>query len=665
VRYRADIDGLRAIAVLSVLFFHVGFDGFSGGFIGVDVFFVISGFLITRLIKDELEAETFTFSNFYVRRMRRLFPALFFTLISTFLLGIVLFSPPHLERLGESALYALFSLSNFFFWGESGYFDIEANFKPLLHTWSLSVEEQFYLVWPALLFMLLKKGSKTLAISFIIVVSIVSLYFSEEWLISEPEGAFFLAPFRVIEFGFGALLAWANVAKFKHKANWLDEILLATGLALIGYSVFTYNTTTSFPGISALIPCLGAALAIYSGQAKYIGLFLRNPLAVKIGLISYSLYLAHWPIYAFYKYYAIDSLNSAEMWAIVLASFGVAILMYRFIETPFRKQNKSRGSVTFVSICATLALTFTIPAVHSLTNEGWPVRTNGINELANQAKLNPIKKEDCKKALELNITKVCRSDERESDQKFIIIGDSHAEALARGVTLAKQQGGEVSFTLYNISGAIPLLGLRTIDNNVVKKRNFDLAIQSAFADSANKNAITVIHARWALHWNNIRPENEGKKTKWVGLKTSKSAPSAAESKTNFQYGLKQTLELAEKLGTRVVVIGALPHLGNDISNCVNRPAYLSITSPYSMSNPYGCYGLTYDEQIQRTYEVNNVLRKAASIRNNVSFVDPVDWLCDKDAKRCISVENGELIYRDDDHLSAKGAFWILRKAALI
>jgi peptidoglycan/LPS O-acetylase OafA/YrhL len=666
VRYRADIDGLRAIAVLSILFYHVGFDSFGGGFVGVDVFFVISGFLITRLIKDGLEVGTFTFSNFYVRRMRRLFPALLFTLIISFLLGVFLFSPEHLERLGGAALHAIFSISNFFFWGESGYFNPEANFKPLLHTWSLGVEEQFYFVWPVLLVILLKMTSKTLTISFIVVVSFVSLYFSEKWLIDEPEASFFLAPFRVVEFGFGAILAWANIAKFKHKTSWLDEILLTTGLTLIGYSVFTYDTTTSFPGLNAVIPCLGAALAIYSGQAKYAGVFLRNPLSVKIGLISYSLYLAHWPIYVFYTYYTISPLSHVAMWVMVTASFGVAIFMYRFIETPFRQQKKPGDNKAFVLACVALAITVTLPFTHSWANEGWPVRTAESNNLATQAKLKLIDKNSCDRGSNLNIERVCHSDQNKLDNKFLIVGDSHAEALTNGVALAKQQGEKVSFTLYSSGGIIPLLELRTLENNVLEKLNFDLAIQSAFAESAKENTTVIIHARWALYWNNLRPANEGKSTKWVSLKTSELPPTTSESKANFQYGLGKTLELAEEFGAKVLIIGALPHLGNDISNCINRPAYFLPISAPTIKNPYGCYGLTYDEQIQRVDEVNEVLRKATEAhKNNARFVDPTNWLCDKEAKRCSSVIEGELIYRDDDHLSPKGALWLLRSANLI
>ncbi len=201
--YRPEIDGLRAVAVLLVIFFHYQFSIFGGGYVGVDVFFVISGYLITRLIKDQVEGGNFSITSFYVRRMRRLFPALFFTLIITTLAAFLLFSAEHLERYGQSLIYALISVSNFFFWQEAGYFDLNAIVKPLLHTWSLSVEEQFYLIWPGLLLLLFYPKKSSLALLGLAIVAVGSLYLSESFLSSDPKAAFFLMPLRAFEFCIG------------------------------------------------------------------------------------------------------------------------------------------------------------------------------------------------------------------------------------------------------------------------------------------------------------------------------------------------------------------------------------------------------------------------------------------------------------------------------
>ena len=256
--------------MLSVLFFHFGVDLFPGGFVGVDVFFVISGFLITRLIKDGVENGTFSFGKFYIRRARRLFPALFFTTVVTFLVACALFAPNDLERVGGATLHVLLSVSNFFFWAESGYFDANSTVKPLLHFWSLSVEEQFYFVWPfTMVFLLTRVTNKFVLPAFIIVTGGASLVFAQRWLAVDSAAAFFLLPFRVVEFAFGAILVW--LLDFKPKSNLVRELILALGLILILYSVIAFNDETLFPGLSAVIPCLGTAMAIFAGKPKLLG----------------------------------------------------------------------------------------------------------------------------------------------------------------------------------------------------------------------------------------------------------------------------------------------------------------------------------------------------------------------------------------------------------
>jgi peptidoglycan/LPS O-acetylase OafA/YrhL len=208
-KYRSDIDGLRAIAVLSVIFYHFGVKTFSGGFVGVDVFFVISGFLITRLIMDAAGNGTFTFGSFYLRRARRLLPAMLFTIFVSFVLGAVLFTPTHFERLGGSALHGLLSISNFFFWNESGYFDADSAVKPLLHLWSLSVEEQFYFIWPLSVVLLLKIPFSRIVMPVIFVLLGVASWAFTEWCLDvDPSAAFFLLPSRIVEFCLGAIMVW-------------------------------------------------------------------------------------------------------------------------------------------------------------------------------------------------------------------------------------------------------------------------------------------------------------------------------------------------------------------------------------------------------------------------------------------------------------------------
>jgi peptidoglycan/LPS O-acetylase OafA/YrhL len=366
--YRPDIDGLRAIAVLSVVFYHAGFKVFSGGFVGVDVFFVISGFLITRLMVGELARGRFTFASFYVRRARRIFPAFFFTMVISFAAAFVLMPPEHMRKFAGSLIYAALSLANIYFYRESGYFDTEAVFKPLLHTWSLSVEEQFYLFWPLLLVLLSARKSKWDAPAVMTILGVISLIWAERSM-TKQSAAFYFPQFRVVEFAVGAIMVW--LADFTPPSKAVLEIVLLAGLALIAYPIFMFDTHTAFPGVHALVPCLGAALAIFAGRARFAGTLLNNPISVWLGLISYSLYLIHWPLIVFYKYYRIDELNLLEQCALVFAAVAAAALMYVFVETPFRRPAKPVSPAAFGLVCAMCTLAIALPAADAWGNGGW------------------------------------------------------------------------------------------------------------------------------------------------------------------------------------------------------------------------------------------------------------------------------------------------------
>lgn len=357
--YRPDIDGLRAIAVLSVLFYHLDETLLSGGFVGVDIFFVISGYLITKLIVNELrETGQFSFKYFYIRRVRRLFPALFATLALSLLVAGYLLSPAHLIEFAKSAVAAIASLSNLYFWSAAGYFDSQSQLKPLLHTWSLSVEEQFYLIWPAVLVGLFALSRKWVIPSFIVCMGILSLalnitVFAEQaeiasWFDVEDNQsafdvhstAFYWLPFRVFEFAIGAILVWLPHAQQRSKF-WLPESQFIVGLGLIIYSVIELDSKIEFPSTAALYPCLGAGLMMLSGPNHRFAALVKNKVAVGIGLISYSLYLVHWPIIVFLNYSQQEPLGNIAKFSVVVASLTLAALFYKFVEQPFRKPKAS------------------------------------------------------------------------------------------------------------------------------------------------------------------------------------------------------------------------------------------------------------------------------------------------------------------------------------
>jgi len=368
-RYRPDIDGLRAIAVLSVIGFHVGFRSFAGGFVGVDVFFVISGFLITRLIRDQVGAGTFTFRTFYLRRARRLLPMLLFTLTATTAVAAIVLSPLLLKEFGASAVAASVSASNLFFYRQVDYFDTSAIFKPLLHTWSLSVEEQFYLFWPALLVLAFRYLPRAATPCLIAAIGAASLGLS--WYFrASPAAVFYLAPFRAWEFAAGALVVWLPE---RRTGNVFAEIGCLSGLILVVASALGLHPAL-FGTSSLLLPCLGTALILYYGTARYSGLVLRNRVAVGVGLISYSLYLVHWPLIVFLRYHRLDEFMLLERWAIILAAIALAVLTYTFIETPFRRMTAGRVRYSTRGFvlrgAAGLALVVTV-GLHMWATGGW------------------------------------------------------------------------------------------------------------------------------------------------------------------------------------------------------------------------------------------------------------------------------------------------------
>lgn len=331
--YRPDIDGIRAVAVSAVMLFHMGLSQISGGFVGVDVFFVISGFLITSILAREIAARSFSFRSFLMRRVRRLAPALIVVLLVTLAVGFFILAPAHYRLLGQSTVAAVLSASNILFWTEAGYFDEAALYKPLLHTWSLGVEEQFYLVWPLLILFLLKLGSRPALIA-LGAISLISLIAAELFMNRAPDAVFFLMPFRIYEFGFGAAIALLPLPQWRNTL--LRDFVSVLGLSLIVLSFFVINETTRFPGMSALLPCLGASLLIVAGAHGAANRLLAIAPMVGLGRISYSLYLVHWPVVVYFAYIYGPPNQLLETALLTALCLELAILVYRFVEKPFR-----------------------------------------------------------------------------------------------------------------------------------------------------------------------------------------------------------------------------------------------------------------------------------------------------------------------------------------
>ncbi|WP_172971812.1 acyltransferase family protein [Vibrio aquimaris] len=386
LHYRPEIDGLRAIAVLSVVLYHVGFEFIPGGFIGVDIFFVISGYLISKLVFKQVSTGDFSFGTFYLRRVRRLVPALLLVLVSCFFIEFLFYPASEFQKFTGSLVYSIIGMSNIYFWSEVGYFDTASSLKPLLHTWSLSVEEQFYLFFPIIIFLASKVKIKQFFPIILISMGVGSyilnvIVFSnnglggifESKLFTEQSSAFYLMPFRVFEFLIGTSLIW--VESYRIKKDSYANLIFFAGCFLILYSLFYLSEEDIFPYYNALPSCIGSALIIYSSSYGFAKKVLSIRGLVFIGLISYSLYLIHWPLIIYWNEFSSIDNPTLEKFLMIAISLILAILSFYFIEKPFRRPSKSDSGFLIASFSTSLVLMAISANVWKY--DGWSWREEG------------------------------------------------------------------------------------------------------------------------------------------------------------------------------------------------------------------------------------------------------------------------------------------------
>lgn len=343
MKYRPEIDGLRAIAVVPVILFHAGAPLFSGGFVGVDIFFVISGFLITTILLAELEAGTFSIVHFYERRARRILPALFLVLAACLPFAWLWFMPNDLSEFAKSVIAAIGFAANIFFWQHSNYFDAATELKPLLHIWSLGVEEQFYLFFPIVLMLVWHMGRKWIVV-LLVIGSLLSLALSQYGASVRPVATFFLLPTRGWELAMGSLIALYLHETVRDNARVhfppaLSQTLSLAGLGLIFYSIVAFDKETPFPSLYALAPTVGAALIIlFALPGTVVGRLLGGKVLVAIGLVSYSAYLWHQPLLSFARHRSLAEPNGVVLASLVVLTFVLAYLTWRYVERPFRQK---------------------------------------------------------------------------------------------------------------------------------------------------------------------------------------------------------------------------------------------------------------------------------------------------------------------------------------
>ncbi len=431
MKYRPEIDGLRALAVVPVILFHAGFPYFTGGYVGVDIFFVISGYLITTILINELSEGRFSILNFYDRRTRRIMPSLFVVIIASFIAGWFILLPEDFERFSLSAVAATTFWSNIFFWMESGYFDTETELKPLLHTWSLAVEEQYYIFFPVLLALFWRFG-KAVILSILAVIFAASLALGiwDFGALSEPEAAFYLLPTRAWELMIGSFVAFYMArAAPRLPAPALSGLLSVMGMALILYAIFAYDKNTPFPSLYTLAPTLGTALIIlFERRGTWSFYVLANPVCIGIGLVSYSAYLWHQPLFAYARYLSLDHPPLTVMGVLSLATFGLAWLSYKFVETPFRNKTRFTRRRIFAGAGAVGALIIAL-GFAGLLSKGVPSRYDARHLAVFQ------QYDDPGRYVRTRFLKLLNAEFDASDPraKLLIIGDSYGQDMVNAV----------------------------------------------------------------------------------------------------------------------------------------------------------------------------------------------------------------------------------------
>jgi peptidoglycan/LPS O-acetylase OafA/YrhL len=508
--YRPDIDGLRAVAVLSVLGFHLDIKALSGGFVGVDVFFVISGFLISSIIVSEIAASQFSIISFYERRIRRIFPAFFAMLIAVSAFSIVYLLPAELAQGAQSMIAALTSLANFYFWQHSGYFEAPTS-QPLLHTWSLSVEEQFYLFFPVFLVFVHRYFPQRLKAA-VVSLFMASLLASVIIVEKDPTTAFYMPYTRGWELLLGTILSLRILPRLR--AAWQRNLATLTGAGLIAYAVGTYSSTMQFPGLSALLPCLGAALIILGGQggSSLVGAVLSWRPMVFVGLISYSLYLWHWPVIYLQKLGVLVSasdiaperiaqlftVRQAEMIVGLIVSFLLAVISWQWIEQPFRRDRlRLKRSVLFgltgAVLLALLGLSYWTVLAEGFPNR-FPVDAVRIAQYVNR---DVVEDEEARTGRCFITTEnrfedyrpdLClRADSRKNND--LLLGDSHGAMLWAALAAALP---DTNIMQANSSGCAPLLASAKSANC---RAMMDYIFQTYLRDHPVQNLILA--ARWS------------------------------------------------------------------------------------------------------------------------------------------------------------------------
>lgn len=638
MKYRRDIDGLRAVAVLPVVLFHAGL-GLTGGFVGVDIFFVISRFLITSILVAELEGGRFSILGFYERRARRILPALFAMLAVVSLAAVGLFIPEDLDNFGKSLAAAAVFLSNVWFFSELGYFTEAADLKPLLHTWSLGIEEQYYLIFPVLLWVLFRT-LRTAWVYRVLVVLTCGSFALSLWATSgSPDAAFYLPQYRMWELFLGSLLAiaaaWGWLKPLAGRPR-LSTLLAVAGFLAIPVAVLSYGPETDFPGLAAALPCLGALLMLATGAVHTtpVSTLLSTAPFVFIGRISYSVYLWHWPVLSLRLYVTGRPPDLLDALACVGVSIALGYASWRFIEAPFRDRGRFSRTQILAGAFTGLSVAVVIGAVLAKT-DGLPGRMDDDLYALVRVADDPSG-QDCHFVTPDRARRgdVCVLGDSSAEPSFILVGDSHAGALSPAVFAAAEAIGVAGYQ-YTNSDFRPLLGVSKRGSPGWGEQT-DVLVDFI---TARAELTTVFVTGYWLH------QMTGYTYRHSGDIWEDDGYDGGGSDYNATATLQGLRRFAEHLpDVRIVLLDDVP------SGEVLNIRSLLRAHRFGRADLSGLDAAIARDQ-RRVYEAAFSALAAAS--DNVSYVPILETLCGP--SHCPLFDGETLVFRDGDHLSAAAA----------
>lgn len=633
VSYRPDIDGLRTIAVLSVVLYHFGFP-VPGGFIGVDVFFVISGFLITSLLKRQIEQDSFSLSTFYARRIKRLLPALYVVLIASLAIFWSVLLPNDFVSFAKSLIYITIYLANIFFWREhGGYFATENEETPLLHTWSLAVEEQYYFVWPFILLFGYRFFSKQLLVALLATLLVFSIWFSEFATLKTIGAAYYLLPTRFFELLVGSLLAIALQENYRCP-NKYSNLLSLTGLGLIIYSCFNLSANDNFPGYNAIPPTFGTAMIIFAGTNNrgFITKLLSTKSMVLIGLMSYSIYLWHWPIAVWSNYTALEK-NSVSQTILLTLTLLASYLSWKLVETPLRKISCSNKQVYFYFLVIPALLTC-VTAAYIIQHSGMPARfSERVNEMDIAINSLPNKERaGCHVARRSYLSlpsEDCWFGASGSQKAAFMLGDSYANHFSGFIDeIAKD--ASIAVKDYTMDSCAPLV-------NIMAGSNLSSAEQ---CDKRNKQALSHLldseenysYVIFASNWSSLKGSHlytvSGQK-----LDVDNNISAISEAYRSF-------LSELQSKDIKAIFIGETPSLKDHNHKCHIKNAIFNSQ-------------LDCQAEIVRNGVYSELISTLKNEFPEIISIEIKDTLCEQ--TQCKSQLGGIPLYRDKGHLNDIGA----------